>query len=554
MLTFGSAAKRERLYHAPLAIVSQSGAMSGAIARHLQDQGYGCSYVASVGNETVISLLDIADWLLDQDDVKHILFFMEGLRDGERLQHVVDKARSRNVTLVALKSGNSAVGAEAAASHTGKIATPYAIYRDVFAQHQIVQVGSLTDLLEIAQVLLAMKPLRHDDIDGEGGVAVCSIPGGTRALTADLCGEYGVPMARFQDETIKILEQSLPRFGYFKNPIDLTAQILSQPNLLNDTLEIVARDSNTEALIVQFANRGLHNVREHEEELARIAREYHLPVVVSLLADEMPPDERRRYAANGVFVARDPRDAVRWLSWLYRMHKTASGSDRVRMVQQKNIQWAPSDTWQGAQTLLEKVGIGMPKFAVLRPGQNAKDTCANLTYPLALKAMPEDVEHKTEMGAVVLNLESPDDIDTAADDIRRRIDKPGSNLLIQEMVRDGVETSLAVMRNSDFGAILAIGAGGIMVELLQDMVYLALPATEDQINAAINRLHLARLLAGFRGMPPTDRQALVDAAVKLGDAFLEMPQSVQEIELNPIFVRPAGMGVTAVDVLVRQSV
>ncbi|OWT61695.1 acetate--CoA ligase family protein [Candidimonas nitroreducens] len=554
ILTFGSAAKRQRLYHAPLAVVSQSGAMSGAVARHLQDQGYGCSYVVSVGNETDTSLLDVTDWLLDQDDVAHILFFMEGLRDGVRLKRIVDKARRRNVTLVALKSGNSAVGAEAAASHTGKIATPYAIYRDVFAQFGILQVDSLTDLVEIAQVLLAMNPPRRSKQANQGGVAVCSIPGGTRALTADLCGANDVPLACFQDETVDALEQNLPRFGYFKNPIDLTGQVLSRPNMLNDALEIVAKDPNTEALIVQFANRGLHDVRKYEDALARIAREYRLPVVVSLLSDEMPPEERRHHAESGVFVARDPRDAVRWLAWLYRVRETISCSGQESgQERQGEIQWAPSDTWRGTLGLLDKVGIKTPRFAVLRPVQDAARACADLVYPVALKAMPEDVEHKTDLGAVALNLHNATEVDRMARTIRERIGKPENDLLVQEMIRDGVEASLAVMRNPDFGAVLAIGAGGVMVELLQDVAYLALPATEIQIHAAVGRLHLSRLLAGFRGMPLVDRQALVRAAARLGDAFLNMKASVQEIELNPVFVRPNGQGVVAVDVLVRRS-
>src|SRR5690606_20422503 len=115
----------------------------------------------------------------------------------------------------------------AAASHTGKIATPYAIYRDIFAQHKIVQVESLTDLIEIAQVSLLMPPLRKSDTSNRSGIAICSISGGTRALTADLCGVNDVPMANFSDQTVGKLEELLPKFGYVKNPVDLTAQILS---------------------------------------------------------------------------------------------------------------------------------------------------------------------------------------------------------------------------------------------------------------------------------------------------------------------------------------
>jgi acetate---CoA ligase (ADP-forming) len=555
ILTFGSAARREKLYHAPLAIVSQSGAMSGAIARHLQDQAYGCSYVVSVGNETETNLLEVVDWLLDQPDVEHILLFMEGLRDGWLLGAVAAKARRRGVTLIALKSGNSALGAEAAASHTGKIATPYAIYRDVFAQHGILQVECLTDLVEIAQVLLAMSPVRRNGFAREGGVTICSIPGGTRALTADLCSAVGVPLAKFETKTVEALKQLLPRFGYAHNPTDLTGQILSNPRMLNDALEILAKDPNTEALIVQFANRGLSEVRERWTELASVAIAHRLPIVVSLLSDEMPPDERRRHTANGVFIARDPREAVRWLAWLYQLHAGASHADSHFHSDEVGAAFeVPDETWQSTVVFLDQVGIKTPVWVGLKPGMRAVEACSALKYPVVIKAMPQDIEHKTDLGAVVLNVKDAAALDAAASGIRERIRRPECILLVQEMVCDGVEATLAVMRNADFGSVLAIGAGGIMVELFQDVAYLALPATEGQIDAAIDRLRLSHLLAGLRGAPRADREALVRAAARLGDAFLLLPPSVLEVELNPVFVRAVGEGISAVDVLVKTSV
>jgi acyl-CoA synthetase (NDP forming) len=546
ILTFGSAARRDVLHHAPLAIVSQSGAISGAIARHLQDEGYGCGYVVSVGNETDTAMLEVLDYLLDQDDVRHVLLFLEGFRDGWRLAEVAAKARARNVTIVALKSGNSPAGQEAAASHTGKIATHHGIYRDAFAQHGIIPVDSLAALVEAGRMLPHLPALRRAP-GTDPGISVCSVPGGTRALTADACEQLAVPLARFEDRTVAALAAVLPRFGHAQNPTDLTGQILTKPAMLDEALGIVAADANTEAIVVQFANRGLRDARDRAPALAAIAARSGAPVVVSLLADAMPAAERRAAAAQGIGVTRDPQDAVRLLSWLYRRDRPLPPEPRPDPPAPRP---APPMTWAGMAGLLAEAGIGVPAWRILGPGADAP-ALAGLRFPVAVKALPEQVAHKTELGAVRLGLADAGAALAAATAIRDRLGDPAMPLLVQEMVRGGVEATLSAARNPDFGALIAIGAGGVMVELFEDLHHLTLPATVREVEAAVARLRLSRLLAGFRGAPAADRGALARAAVALGHLLLALPASVREIELNPVFVLPEGEGVVAVDMLFR---
>ena len=185
--------------------------MAGALGRHLQDNGVGCAYIVSVGNETVLSIADYLEWMIEQDDVRVVLLFIEGLRDGARLLQLIHRARLRGIRVVALKTGNSAAGQKAAASHTGKIASPYAVYRDLLEEAGAVQVQSLTDLIEAAEVLCCspLPPVRGE----HGGVSVFSIPGGTRAMTADLLELLGVPLATFARATVQHLTRTLPEFG-----------------------------------------------------------------------------------------------------------------------------------------------------------------------------------------------------------------------------------------------------------------------------------------------------------------------------------------------------
>lgn len=201
--------------------------------------------------------------------------------------------------------------------------------------------------------------------------------------------------------------------------------------------------------------------------------------------------------------------------------------------------------------LLQAAGIAVPRWSLLKADERAEDACSTLRYPVALKALPENAEHKTERGLLRLNLAGAHEVAAAAQELRGALGRPDATLLVQEMVAGGVETVLSVMRNEDFGAVLAIGSGGMLVELARDIGYAALPADEADIEALIRRLKLDCLLGGFRGAPPADRAALVQAALGLARVFSAL--ELKELEINPLIVLPRGQGVMAVDVLIKAS-
>jgi acyl-CoA synthetase (NDP forming) len=188
-------------------------------------------------------------------------------------------------------------------------------------------------------------------------------------------------------------------------------------------------------------------------------------------------------------------------------------------------------------------------WLVLKPTDRAETACAKLKYPLVVKVLPSDAEHKSEMGLVKLRVVSPADVDRIAGEFRAKMGKPQAGILVQEMADDGVEVVLSCLRQTDFGPIISIGTGGIAVELYRDITHLALPVSAGQVRAALKKLKLWTLLQGFRGKPAADVDALVDAAVKLGDLFLATPE-IKEFELNPVIVGPKGKGLQVVDALV----
>ncbi len=547
MLSFGAAALQlHELKHAPVAIISQSGALGGAMALYLQTHNIGCSYVVSVGNETQLDILDYLNWVVEQDDVRVAVLYIEGFTNGARLLRIADRARENGVQIVALKSGNSALGQSATASHTGKIASTYSIYRDVLEQAGVISVNSLADVLAIIETLTYLPRPRVTG-DPLGGASALSISGGACALLADHAEQYGVPMAKFSPDTAKALEELFPAFGRSANPADMTGQVRSQPTLLDDSLALMSDDPRTEVFIMQFSSSGRRDLETKGALFKTAAREKQLPIIMSFAGEQPAPELRKEYRESGVLFCQDPHATIRALDWLYKRERF-SAQPALELQPPLEPRLAPDD-WPETMRLLGDCGIGAPGWRILTPGENAVAACRDLQYPLVVKVLPSDADHKTERGLVQLRVSTPEDVDAHASAFRKNLKKPDASILVQEMVGDGVETVLSCLRNTDFGPVMTIGLGGIGIELFRDVAHLALPTDRAQVGNALRKLKLWTLLGGYRGKPRADIEALTGAAVRFGNMFLAMPEVV-EFEINPLMVRPAGEGVLAVDALV----
>lgn len=549
MLTYSPAAMNlDQAHHAPIAIVSQSGALGGSIASALHRNGLGCSYMVSVGNETVFDALDVLDWMVDQSDVRVVALYLEGLQRAERIFPIAQRAHERGVRIVVLKAGKSAIGQDTTASHTGKIASPHAVYADALRQAGVILLNSLAEMIAAVEVL-AFMPYPRMSADPKGGVSILSSSGGAAALLADHSSEAGIPLAEFSPSTAARLAELLPDFARMENPIDLTGQIQSVPTLFRDTCRAVAGDPRTEALVLQHANSGRRYLKEDGEVYKEVARS--IPVIVSFVGDTLDPDTRSEFREAGVLLSAEPSATMSALSLLYRLRdKPPSG--RLRDTSQPGQLKVPGD-WAQTMAFCASAGATPANWAILGAGESAQSACASLQFPVAVKVLPSDADHKSELGLVKLMVTSPKDVDHIAADFRAQLRKPDAGILVQEMANQGgVEVVVSCLRNTDFGPIISIGTGGVAIELYRDITHLALPVTAEQVLAALQRLKLWTLLQGFRGKPRVDIEALVDAVVRLGDAFLATPE-MQEFELNPVIVNRAGSGLRVVDALVESA-
>jgi len=552
-LTFGSAAKRNVTHLAPIAILSQSGAIAGSLGRHLQNTGVGCNFLVSVGNETVLSIADYFEWIIERQSIRLVALFIEGLRDGHRLLQLIEKAIDQGIHIVFLKSGNSAQGMQAAASHTGKMASDYLVYQQLLVAAGAIQVDSLGQMIDCLMVLQTcnLPPIKEATV-GHGGVGVFSIPGGTRAMTVDYLDSFKVPLATFEKLTVDQLNKALPEFGGTENPTDLTGQVLSQPGLFETCLRIIAQDPNVQALIVQVANRGPQDVLERIALLQSIHNETKMPVIASFLGDVLSTDEQRQLRSAGIICARDPLEASQYLLWLFLARRIQYKKNRGPTSSLATPQFK-SFHWDDMIEFLHQCRIQTPRYKIVHSSAEIEETKKTMTFPLVVKALPEYSDHKTENGLVLLHIEK-DRLENAVQTIRYSLKRPQAPVLVQEMAKPGPEVLLAAIRNPDFGPILAIGMGGIFTELHQDVVYLALPTNSLRVKNALLKTKLYPILQGYRGNPPADIEALVNCAVHLGHFFATAHASIQELEINPLFINPQSVGgVTAVDMLVRTS-
>jgi acyl-CoA synthetase (NDP forming) len=547
MLTFGAASLAlQTLRHAPVAVISQSGALAGAIGNYLQTSGIGCSYIVSVGNETCLDLLDVLIWLIEQDDVRVVALYLEGLKDAGRILEIADRARERGVQIVAVKTGRSAVGQQATASHTGKIASSHVVYTDLLDQAGVITLASLGEMLTAVEVL-GFLPNPRVSGDPKGGVSVMSSSGGAGALLADHSEEFGIPLAEFSRETIEQFDGILPDFARKANPVDLTGHIRQDPNLFKNAGAAIGADPRTEALIVQFASSGLRDLKENGEVFKLTAKRGGFPMIMSLVAETVDPEMRRDFRQAGIFLSSDPAAAMRALSWLYKRRNLRASPHPAR---KKSVaaRTAPQ-SWADIMQFCESSTITPAKWKVLGPQDSATTACLGMSYPLVVKVLPSEADHKTELGLIRLRVRSPEEVDRHAAEFRQKLGKPELSVLVQEMVEDGIEVVLSCLRNTDFGPIVSVGTGGIAIELYRDVIHLALPVSPAQVLAALKKLKLWTLLQGFRGKPPGDVEALVTATVQFGDTFLATPE-LREFEINPLIVRRKGEGVTAVDALI----
>ena len=538
----------------PIGIATQGGGLGRNIMQAMA-RGIGVGMWSSSGNEADLQVADFIDYLADADDIRVIVTLIEGIKDGARLVRALQKAARHGKPVVALKVGRSEEGARAAASHTASITGSAQVNSAVLAQLGVIEVDDIDELVDTAWLLARQLPGAVDEI------AVYCSSGGAAALTADMIGQQHIALTRFQPETTRVLAEKFPSYAAVGNPVDTTAAILAQKGLFDDTLLQVCRDPGVALTVLPIAIEYGAVTVEIAQAVLRVQAQSPVPILPIWMSDRTG-EGFELYARNGIVPARSVGKAIkavrRWLDhgrWRRR-------ADRLDWQPWPTLGQPPQPgpalrlTEGAAKQWLSRHGIAVPASALATTREEALAAAERLGYPLVAKVASVDIAHKTEVGGVAIGLADAAAVGAAWDHVHAsvRLHAPQARvqgLLVERMApAGGVEVLVGVSRDPVFGPVLTFGLGGIHVELFQDVARRLLPLSRAEAERMVREPRSFALLDGARGRPKADVAALVALLVAVSDFVAAQGDRIDEIDLNPVWVGPAGQGVMALDAVI----
>jgi acyl-CoA synthetase (NDP forming) len=555
-----------------VAIVTQSGNIGLNLT--MQNRALPIAYLATLGNQAVIGMAAVIEALLDDDRVTAIGLHIEGIDDPAALARAAARARSQRVPIVAIKTGRSAAGAELTISHTASLGGADAVVDAFLRRVGIVRVHAIPVFLETLKLLHVLGPLPGRDI------ASMSCSGGEAALIADLVEGGALRFRPLDQDQAARVAATLPELVTISNPLDyhtfswrnlpaltetfaammaagydLTMLLLDFPRpdrcddadwvVSADALVAAAQRTGGKAAVVAtlpeafperhalaLAEAGIAPLFGLDEALAAIAAAAEAGDFALRSADlpPFPSFPRKRESIP------PPAQAETWIPAFAGMTNVRCGATARTLSE-----------WAGKQALAG-YGVTIPEGRLSATADSAVAAAQVIGFPVVVKAVGADIAHKTEIGAVRLNLKDAGAVAEAAGALLAISD----TLLVERMVPDGVaELIVGIDRDPAFGLYLVIGSGGILVELVGDRRLMLLPASDDEIRTALGELKVAKLLAGYRGKPAGDVDAVVAAVLAIQQFALDNADRLMELDVNPLIVRPVGLGAVVVDALIR---
>jgi acetate---CoA ligase (ADP-forming) len=512
-----------------IGFVSQSGALGYGAVSLAFERGLGLGWVVNTGNEADVSATEVIAAMAATDGCAGILAYTEALTDLPALRAVA----ARGVPVAMLKAGRSQAGAEAAASHTGALAAADKVVDAALAQVGVVRVDDVTELLDVGEVMTLERPAGRR-------VAVVTTSGGSGILAADALEAEGLSLADLAPATTEALEQIVPAYGSTANPVDVTASVMSNSDLFDRTLDVIAEDPGVDAILATFCVLTGKDVDDVVTSLARVAAHSGKPVLaVRTGADHLAPDATSRMRAAGIPSYPTPARAVRALAALTRFgewsrRRTVEDSGRLTGPTAPPPRAGASE--QEIKDLFSAHGVPVPTGRMAHSSRDAVVAVEECGGRAVFKAVVPGLVHKSDAGGVVLGVTQAD-----AEQAFDKVVALGGEVWVEEMVPAGVE-ALVGFTTSPLGTVLTVGVGGVLTEVVGDVSLRVLPVTRADVEEMVDETRLGRLVAGVRGAPTADRGAFVDLVVRLAHLVQEWPAGF-ELDLNPVTVLPEGVRV-----------
>jgi len=524
-------------------VSSQSGALGLALLERAGVRGIGLSSFVSIGNKADVSSNDLLEYWEDDPDTGVIVLYLESFGNPRKFARVAQRV-ARTKPIVAMKAGRTASGARAASSHTAALAGSEAAVDALFHQAGVMRVETLGELLDVT-ALLAAQPLPRGR-----NVAVLTNAGGLGILCADACESAGLVLAPLADETQIALRPLLPVEASLANPIDMLGSATA--TTYEQVIPSVLADPGVDAVIALFVPPVVAGAEEVAAAIVRAveaAPSHDKPVLASVISGDGTP---ALLAQSAVTPFAYPESAARALGrvaqraeWLRRPQGRVPSLTRIDRETARAVVDGARDRWLSDDELRALLSAYEIPLVAERRASTVADTVAaarELGLPAVVKSAVPGA-HKTELGAVAVDLRDDDAVRTAAQRI-------GAPLLVQPFVRGGVELLVGAVQDPVFGPLVAVGPGGTFAELIGDAAFRLAPLTDVDVDELVTAGKVGRLLAGYRGAPPADRDAVADTVLRVGRLVSDIPE-IAELDLNPVIA--GADGCVAVDARVRTA-
>ena len=537
-----------------VAMLSQSGALSTVPVGFLRQRGIGVRHTHATGNDADISVGELAVAVAEDPEVKLLLLYLESIPEKKYLEELAAVAIDRDLPIIALKSGRSEAGRQAAQSHTGALANEDRVVNAFFEHHGIWRAPDMRGLVEATELYLkGWKPRGRRLVAISNSGAVC-------VLTADAATAVGMPMAKLAPETDKKLKGILPSFATTANPIDLTASLLSNSRLFGDILPVIAEDPAADAFLIGVPVAGPgYDVEAFARDAASFGKQTGKPLVIAATQRSVAD----QFASEGLSVFPTETEAVTALHQ-FLAHRELMARTLARKATRAGAPPPPISS-AAATTMLNEAdslallaarGISVVAHRLCRSRAEALAAFDAIGGPVVVKGCSADIAHKSELGLVRLGIKTREEAGEVWAQMEGIIRKHGARfdgVIVAAMAGGRREIMIGAHRDPVFGPVVAVGDGGKYVEIFRDTALLLPPFSKDDARQALERLRIAALFAGVRGEPPMDVDTLSDAVVRIGELMLDPAVRVMSLDLNPVLLDSAGKGCVVVDAVVFQG-
>lgn len=538
-------------------LVTQSGALLIALDAATYTRRVGFDKLISIGNMCDVDFADLIEWFDDDEETTCVSLYIEGLKKGRKF---IDAAKKSTKPIVALKSGVSAHGAAAAASHTGSLAGAAKIYNSAFKQAGVIQAMDLNDLFNRTLTLSLQPPMKGEHL------LILTNGGGVGVLATDAAERYGIPLQFAPANVQEELKKYMPAFGSAKNPVDLTG--MAGNDWYYKSVKFAFAHNWTDGLVVLYCETAMTNPPEIAQSIKKAIDESGIknkPVTVSFVGGERSDAAMQWLVENGIPAFGAPDIAVNAMAALreysrlqeHRNGEPVKSDPKARKTALAIIAKARADG-RDSLTEIEAKGVfkayGMPVTSIelAKTEEEAVVVGKKIGFPLVMKIVSPDILHKSDAGGVKVNIKDEAGIRDAFKTIIKnakayKADANVHGIAVQEMAPWGTETILGSVNDPSFGPTVMFGLGGIFVEVLKDVTFRVTPVSKAQSAEMIDDIKGAAILSGVRGEKPRDKAALAQTIFAYSTMVHDLEEEIKESDANPVLVYEEGAGLKVAD-------